>query len=92
MNNILEYKGYRARVDFSAEGRIFHGKIEFINDLVTFEATTVEELEKEFQAAVDDYLETCEKLDIKQQKSFKGTLNVRIAPDLHKTSAFGYGG
>ena len=88
MSNILEYKGYIGRVEFSAEDKIFHGKIEFINDLVTFEATSVEELEKEFKFAVDDYLETCETLDVTPQKSFKGTFNVRITPELHKEAAF----
>jgi predicted HicB family RNase H-like nuclease len=88
MSNILEYKGYIGRVDFSAEDKVFHGKIEFINDLVTFEATTVEQLEKEFKISVDDYIETCKKLDISPQKSFKGTFNVRIAPELHKEVAF----
>jgi len=88
MSNILEHKGYIGRVEFSAEDKVFHGKIEFINDLVTFEATSVEALEKEFKAAVDDYIETCKELDIKPQKSFKGTFNVRIAPELHKEAAF----
>jgi predicted HicB family RNase H-like nuclease len=88
MSNILEYKGYIGRVEFSAEDKVFHGKIDFINDLVTFEATSVEALEKEFKASVDDYIETCKELNIKPQKSFKGTFNVRIAPELHKEAAF----
>jgi predicted HicB family RNase H-like nuclease len=88
MSNILEYKGYIGRVEFSAEDKVFHGKIEYINDLVTFEATSVEELEKEFKTSVDDYLETCRKLDIDPQKSFKGTFNIRITPELHKEIAF----
>lgn len=88
MSNILEYKGYKGRVTFSAEDMVFHGTIEYINDLVTFEATSVEELEKEFKTAVDDYLETCRKLNIEPQKTFKGTFNVRIAPELHKKAAF----
>jgi len=88
MSNILEYKSYIGRVEFSAEDKVFHGKIEFINDLVTFEATSVNELEKEFKAAVDDYIDTCKGLKIKPQKSFKGTFNVRIAPELHKEAAF----
>lgn len=88
MSNILEYKGYIGRVEFSAEDKVFHGKIEYINDLVTFEATSVEQLETEFKASVDDYLETCQKLRINPQKSFKGTFNVRITPELHKEVAF----
>lgn len=88
MSNILEYKGYIGRVEFSAEDKIFHGKLEYINDLVTFEATSVEELEKEFKDAVDDYIDTCKKLDIDPQKAFKGKFNVRISPELHKAAAF----
>jgi len=88
MSNILEYKDYIGRVEFSAEDKIFHGKIEFINDLVTFEATNVEELEKEFKASVDDYIETCRHLNINPQKSFKGKFNVKITPELHKEAAF----
>lgn len=88
MSNILEYKGYIGRVEFSAEDKVFHGRIEYINDLVTFEATNVDDLEMEFKAAVDDYLETCEKLGVTPQKSFKGTFNVRISPDLHREAAF----
>lgn len=88
MSNILEYKGYIGRIEFSAEDKIFHGKLEFINDLVTFEATSVEGLENEFKTAVDDYIETCKKLNIKPQKTFKGTFNVRVTPELHKEVAF----
>ena len=37
----------------------FHGKIEGIRDLVTFEATDGASLEIAFRDAVDDYLMTC---------------------------------
>jgi len=33
-----------------------------IDDLVTFEATTALELEENFQAVVEEYLETCKAL------------------------------
>jgi predicted HicB family RNase H-like nuclease len=45
MNNILTYKGSIGSVNFSAVDYIFFGKIEDINDLITFEGTTVDELE-----------------------------------------------
>ncbi len=35
MKNYLEYKGYIGTVEFSAEDKIFFGKIQGINDLVT---------------------------------------------------------
>ena len=59
MKNYLEYKGYIGTVEFSAEDKIFFGKIQGINDLVTFEGSSVDELEKSFQESILDYLETC---------------------------------
>jgi predicted HicB family RNase H-like nuclease len=55
-----------------------------IDDLVTFEATTAQELEDNFHTVVDDYLETCKTLGREPQKVYKGIFNVRIEPELHK--------
>ena len=51
----MEYRGYRASVEF--DGEIFFGTIENIPDLVTFESDTAENLEREFRAAVEEYIE-----------------------------------
>lgn len=83
----LQYNGYLGSVDYSLEDKCLHGKILHINDLVTFEAETVPELEQEFKSAVDDYLETCEKLGRCPDKPFKGTFNVRMSPDQHREAA-----
>ncbi len=80
MSNALEYNGYIGRIELPAEDKCFHGKIEFINDLVTFEVIFVEKLETEFKAAFDDSLKTCEELNINPRKSFKGTENCRPNP------------
>lgn len=85
----INYRGYRGSVEISTEDKCLHGKILFINDVVTYEAETVSDLEAEFKAAVDDYLETCKDLGVEPQKPFSGSFNVRIGPDLHKkTSIF----
>jgi predicted HicB family RNase H-like nuclease len=55
-----------------------------IDDLVTFEATSADELEKNFQQAVDEYIQTCKALHREPQKVYKGVFNVRIDPELHK--------
>ena len=44
MKNVLEYKGYTGTVEFSAEDKVFFGKIPGIRDVVTFEAETVKKL------------------------------------------------
>lgn len=62
MSNKLFHEGFFGEVNFSAEDNVFHGKITGITDLVSFEGTTVEELKNAFKEAVEDYIETCEKL------------------------------
>jgi len=84
MANIIEYKGYIGSINYSPEDKCFYGKLEMIDDLVTFEATTAQELEDNFNDVVNDYLETCKALGREPQKVYKGVFNVRIEPELHK--------
>lgn len=83
----MEYKGYYTSVLYDAEDQVLHGKIELINDLVTFEAERADEVEKAFHEAVDDYLEMCKALSKEPQKPFRGMFNVRISPELHRQIA-----
>ena len=84
MKDIIKYKDLIGSVRFSSEDNVFHGKIEGIDDLVTFEGSTVDELVSAFHEAVEDYIILCREADKPLQKSFKGSFNVRINPDLHK--------
>ncbi len=56
MKDILQYKEFIGSVHFSAEDDVFFGKIEGINDLITFEGVTAEEIKSAFQEAVEDYI------------------------------------
>jgi predicted HicB family RNase H-like nuclease len=87
MNDILQYNGYFASVQFSAEDEVFFGQVLGINDLVSFEGTTVKELKKAFNEAVDDYLQTCKELNKEPEKMYKGSFNVRIPSELHRQAA-----
>ena len=84
--NILKYNGYEGTSEIDMEQMVCRGSILFIDDVVTYKADSPKELQKEFEAAVDDYLETCEHLDRKSQKPLKGQFNVRISPLLHKAA------
>ncbi len=86
-NSILEYKGYHTRVIFDSDDFVLRGKIEGITDLVDFECSSIDDVEKEFHTAVDDYLDFCGKVGKNPEKEYKGTFNVRISPDLHKKIA-----
>lgn len=87
MKNVLEHKGFIGTVNYSADDRVFFGKIEGINDLVTFEGTTVDELEAVFKEMVDLHIEDCEREGKPAEKSYKGSFNVRISSELHKKAA-----
>lgn len=87
MKNVLEYKGYLARIEYSVEDRVLYGKIEGIRDLINFESDSIDNIENEFHCAVDDYLEMCEALGEVPDKAYSGTFNVRINPLLHRKVA-----
>ncbi len=83
MKNVVKYKQFVGTVNFSAEDEVFYGKIEGINDLVTFEGSSVQELKESFEEGVEDYLTLCEENGKEVFRSFKGSFNVRIDPALH---------
>ena len=84
MKNVLEYKGYFTRVEYSTEDRVLHGRIEGIQDLVNFECDQVDQVEEQFHEAVDDYLAYCEDLGKQPEKPYRGVFNIRISPELHR--------
>jgi predicted HicB family RNase H-like nuclease len=87
MGQTLQYKGYDGSVLYSAEDRLLHGRIMGIRDMVSFEGTDVKRLEKNFKAAVDEYLRFCEAEGKTPDVPFKGSFNVRIPQDLHQRAA-----
>ena len=86
-NNVLEYKGYWAEIQYSAEDRCLFGKIEAINDLVSFGCENAEEIEKVFHDAVDGYLEDCARHGKNPDKAYKGVFNIRCSPSMHRALA-----
>ena len=87
MSDMLEHQGYCGSVSYSGDDRIFHGKVAFIRDLVTFEGSDVRSLRKAFVEAVDDYLAACKVRGKKPDHPFKGTFNVRTGSVLHRKAA-----
>ena len=81
---MLEYKGYRGRVEFDSEAKIFHGEVVGTRDVITFQGTSVKELEGAFHDSVNDYLEFCAERGEEPDKPFTGRLMVRLPPDLHR--------
>lgn len=63
MKNYMEYKGYHGSVKYSKPDDILYGTILGIDDLVSYEGTSVQEIENDFKTAVEDYLIFCEEND-----------------------------
>lgn len=87
MKNFLHYKNYYGSVHFDNKELIFFGKIEFIRASISYEATDAKGLKRAFEEAVNDYLDMCHSQKIEPETPFKGSLNIRLGPELHRRVA-----
>ena len=72
MDNIMEYKGYWARIRYSDEDECFYGKVEGLkNSLILFEGNTVKELKKDFKNAIDEHLRLINESNIELKRQCK---------------------
>ncbi len=84
----LKYKGYSGTVEYSEEDNCLFGKVIGMNkNLITYEGKTVEELKADFESGIDIYLESCKERGVKPQKSYSGSLNIRIPSEIHSQLA-----
>ena len=82
MNNVMEYKGFTAKVEYSQDDEIFVGHVLGIDDIIDFEGSTVAELKKDFKNAIDLHIKIC-KEEGKQLTNYSGKLFFRFSNDLH---------
>lgn len=75
MKKELSCKGYYGSVEYSLEDDVLYGKVIGIKGLLSYEGQTLDELKKDFQGVVDEYLADCEAQGIKPQKSYKDSFN-----------------
>lgn len=85
--DILKYKDYEGSAELDMTRGVCRGKVLFIDDLITYEAASPIDLQKEFEAAVEDYLGTCASLGKEPLRPFRGLFNVRVAPSIHRAAA-----
>ena len=80
---MMKYKGYFGDASFDADAKIFHGDVIGLKDVITFQGTSVKELEQAFKDSVDDYLKWCKQRGEEPEKTFSGNIRLRISPELH---------
>lgn len=83
----MTYKGYTGIVEFDDQARIFHGEVIGLHDIITFQGSSVEELEKAMADSVDFYLDWCKERGKEPDKPFSGKFTVRTSPELHSRAA-----
>lgn len=81
---MIEYKGYIGRVEFDDEAGIFHGEIINTRDVITFEGASVAEIQREFRASVDVYLDFCAEQGKSPDNPNAGHLVLDITPELQR--------
>jgi predicted HicB family RNase H-like nuclease len=84
MKDVMMYKDYVGSIHYSNDDEILFGKIEGINDSISFEGSSVMELKAAFEESVLDYIELCRLNGKEPEKAYKGSFNIRIKPKLHK--------
>lgn len=80
---MMKYKNYIGHVEYDSEAKLFHGEVIGLKDVITFQGTTVNEIEQAFKNSIDDYLGWCKERGEQPEKSFSGNLRLRINPGLH---------
>ncbi|MBO4428021.1 MAG: type II toxin-antitoxin system HicB family antitoxin [Bacteroidales bacterium] len=84
----LRYKGYVGNVEYSEEENYFVGHVEGLRKaIIVYEGNSAETLRKDFEDAVDHYLDSCQEKGEEPEKPYSGRLVLRISSALHGTAA-----
>ena len=80
---MLTYRGYRAIVKYDDEAEMLCGEVLSTRDVIAFQASSVEQLKREFEFSVDDYLAFCAEKGIEPAKPCSGKISLRVSPEIH---------
>ena len=83
----MEYKGYLGTVEYDSQAKIFHGDVINTRDVITFQGTTVKEIDRAFKESIDDYIAWCTEEGVLPEKPYSGRFNIRLSPELHRQIA-----
>ena len=78
----MEYKGYTALIQYSFEDGCYIGKVIGISDQIIFDAASLDEICKTFEADVDSYIQYCRKKGREPNKPVSEIM-VPVSPELY---------
>lgn len=85
-NNLIQYKGYHARIEYDADDNIFVGSVLGINDVLAFHSNNTKDIEKKFHDCIDDYLDLCKKINKEPEREYTGSFSVRVEPEAQRVA------
>ncbi len=71
VKRFLKHRRHIGSIEISTKDNCLYGKIIGINDLVSYEAKSVDELKISFIESLENYLETCKELGKEPEKAKK---------------------
>ena len=83
MTNFMTFKGYTASMVFDTEDKIIVGRVQDVDDIISFHGESVSVFESNFHAVIDDYLAASKELGSAPEKPASGKVMLRIAPEVH---------
>jgi predicted HicB family RNase H-like nuclease len=83
---MIEYKGYTGVFEFDASIDAFHGRVLGLQDVVTFEGRSVDELRGAMEESVEDYLDLCAEVGKQPERPYRGEFLVRTTPEVHRAA------
>jgi predicted HicB family RNase H-like nuclease len=84
---MIEYRGYTGVFEFDPSIDAFHGRLVGLQDVVTFQGTSLDELRQEMAESVEDYLEFCTEVGKEPERPYRGEFLVRTTPELHRAAS-----
>ena len=84
----LHYKGYTGSVEYDEEANSFYGMVLGLHrDGIIYEGNSAEELKKDFEESIEDYLVHCKEKGKEPEKPFSGKTILRMPSELHQQAA-----
>ena len=83
MINRMSYKGYTASMVFDAQDKVIVGRVQDVDDIISFHGDSVAEFESHFHTVIEDYLAASKELGSAPEKPASGKVMLRIAPEVH---------
>ena len=84
---MMQYKGYRAAVTFDDSANVLHGEVVGTRDVITVKGESIEQLQKEFEFSIDDYLAVCAERGREPERPYSGKIPLRVSPKVHRDAA-----